>query len=152
MSELNFETCAQLVVDEATIDKAFKMGDFSDADPETTFYMLSMTDFISAGDADSSFEEDETLEGQEYANSECRAEYDDNAIAETQKGFCCQAIAADGSVMGAITSATELSGEVGEAFALGGVEITYGAELFGSARGLGASLAAIASAALVFAQ
>ena len=111
-----------------------------------------MTDFISAGDEGSSYEEDETLEGQEVANAECRAAYDDNAIAETQKGFCCQAIGVDGTTMGAITSATELSGEVGEAFEIEGMEVTYGAEVFASARGLGASLAAIASATLVFSQ
>ena len=62
---------------------------------------------------------------------------------------------------GAITSATSTTGETGEAVEYsytdveGGevtITIEYGAEAFGSARGLAASLAAVASAALVFAQ
>ena len=166
MSELNFNSCAGLVVTVDSVTKVMTEFDFTEVDPEETMYSTSIGEgYISVTDPESSFEYDESLEGQESANARCRAEYDDNSIAETQEGFCCQAILVDGSeggAMGSITSATKLSKEVGEALELKmtnpsdntevTVEVTYGAEVFASARGLGASLAALASAALVFSQ
>ena len=166
MSELNFNSCAGLVVTVDSVTKVMTEFDFTGLDPEETFYSTSIgEEYIYASSEDSSFEADESLEGQESANAQCRAEYDDNSIAETQEGFCCQAILVGGSdlgTMGSITSATKLSKEVGETLELTmtdpstntevTVEVTYGAEVFASARGLGASLAALASAALVFSQ
>lgn len=164
MSELNFNTCAGLVVTADSMTKVMTEFDFTDLDPEETFYSTSIgEEYISISSEGTSYEEDESLEGQEAANAVCRAEYDDNAIAETQEGFCCQTLVIDGGApYGSITSATKLSKEVGETLEVTmthpgtgeevTVEVIYGAEVFASARGLGASLAALASAALVFSQ
>ena len=164
MSELNFNSCAGLVLTADSMTKVMTEGSFAEIDPEETFYSTSIgEEYIYASSEGTSYEEDESLEGQEAANAQCRAEYDDNAIAETQEGFCCQTLIMDGGApFGTITSATKLSKEVGETLEVTmtnpvsgeevTVEVDYGAEVFASARGLGASLAALASAALVFSQ
>ena len=160
MSELNFDTCAGIVITLDTITQLFEESSSAGLDPESTMYQDSITGFVGAYDEGSGFEADETLEGQEAANAQCRWEYDENSIADTQKGFCCQAMDTGMGVGGLISSATKTSGETGEAvdYTMGSGEqsmtitVEYGAEAFASARGLAASLAAVASAALVFAQ
>ena len=125
--------------------------DYSELDPnDTTYRVILGQNYIATNNAESTYEWDDSLEGQELANSMCRAEYDDNQLAEGQKEFCCQAIAVETDLIGIITIAKKLSGEEGAGFTVNELDTTYGAELFASARSLGASIAALASAAIVF--
>ena len=115
MSELNFDTCAGIVITLETITDLFENGNLDAIDPDSTSYSNTITDFVSSSADGSTYEADTTLEGQEAANAQCRWEYDENSIADTQKGFCCQSMDTGSGVSGAITSATKTSGETGEA-------------------------------------
>ena len=163
-SDLNFYICDGLVVTSDSILALF-MGDSSEADPDTLSWAdIVGDDYIGYGSSDSSMEFDESLENQDLYNSLCRAEYDDNAIAEEQAGFCCQSLYADfdgedsDSPMAVLIKAT--SATVADAEEPVVVTITegvdadvyFGAEVFASAKGLAVSFAAVASTALVFAQ
>ena len=158
--ELNYNICDTLVISAESIEAIFD-GDTTILDPDTTAAVGD--DEISAGSDDSTYEADDTLEGQEIFNAMCRSEYDDNSLADTQKGFCCQAMFMDGgseeasSAFAITTFATSVAAadpEEAVTFEFSGIEIEmhFGAEAFASAKGLAASFAAVVSTALVFAQ
>ena len=69
MAELNFDTCAGIVITADSIGTLFTTMSFEDVDPDATFYSETITDFISTGDDGTSYEADDALEGQEVANA-----------------------------------------------------------------------------------
>ena len=163
---LNFYECGSyLTITATSLEWLAVFDDTYYVDTGKTFYGRTSLGYpeegyIRAGDEGSTWTEDTTLAtNQEVANALCRAEYDDNEIwLNYSYSFCCQAFRITGTdtdlILAYINSEyyTYYNTNTPVSILDNAYEVTWGAETFASARELGASLAALAAAALVYTQ
>ena len=163
---LNFKFCDGLDI---SVENIFGMafGMFEGIDPDGTMWWnkIGRDDYIPSYDEESSYSAGnvEYTSASDYytaaATAMCRAAYDDNDIASQQLGFCCQALCMEYDdencgIYGFLTDAisTTQSEAIEEEISGTTYYVYFGAELFDSARVLGASLASLTVGALVFYQ
>ena len=148
--ELNGKQCVGLEITTENYAKASEDG-LSAIDTGGVTLSEKNDDWLTIGGEDEVWEADDTLENQDIANEQCRREYDLNSFEE---GFCCQAMVFDYEGFGPtalFTDATKTQNGAAEIIVDLGedVPVLIGAEVFASAKAMGASLLTIATSALV---
>ena len=155
MTELNKYICAGTVVNQEAFEAAMD-GDESKMDPDALAIEYDKGESDIAADVAEKIAE---LEGHDYGVALCRALYDLN---EMEGGFCCQSTKVEVDMEGAEPSYNGMLFNSKKAVLndvdpividMGGIDVTltWGAEVFASAKGLAASALTMA-AAMVIAQ